>query len=210
MKFFSFIPKDDKFYRLLEELSACALDCARHLKLFVESTDESVRDRASKDIDGCKARAKKTVARVTDELCRSYITPFDREDVQELANQLYKITKTMEKVQERMMLHGLSPQHTDFSGQVGVILAEAEAMDVVIRDLSTSGNGEIVRQVQKLHDLEQEGDELLGRLLVNLFNAGHDTRDLILRKDIYDMLEKVIDRYRDIAAIALQIVLKHS
>ena len=55
-----------------------------------------------------------------------------------------------------------------------------------------------------------KGDLMLGELLVSLFNEGHTVRDLILRKDIYDMLEKVIDRYRDAAGVALRIVLKHS
>ncbi len=51
---------------------------------------------------------------------------------------------------------------------------------------------------------------MLGQLLKNLFKGDRDIRDLILRKDVYDMLEKVLDRYRDASAVALQIVLKHS
>ena len=65
-------------------------------------------------------------------------------------------------------------------------------------------------KVATLQDMELKGDAILGELLVTLFNEGHSTRDLILRKDIYDMLEKVLDRYRDAADVALQIVLKHS
>ena len=58
--------------------------------------------------------------------------------------------------------------------------------------------------------MEAHGDEVLGQLLKNLFKGDRDVRDLILRKDVYDMLEKVLDRYRDASAVALQIVLKHS
>ena len=68
----------------------------------------------------------------------------------------------------------------------------------------------IVGKVAQLHTLEANGDEVLGQLLSDLFKNHQDARDLILRKDIYDMLEKVLDRYRDAAEIALQIVLKHS
>jgi uncharacterized protein Yka (UPF0111/DUF47 family) len=55
-----------------------------------------------------------------------------------------------------------------------------------------------------------QGDAILAELLVTLFKEGRPARDLILRKDTYDMLEKVIDRYRDVSNIAVEIVLKHS
>ena len=67
-----------------------------------------------------------------------------------------------------------------------------------------------VAKARQLQELENKGDAILGELLVELFRNSTDPRDLILRKDIYDMLEKVIDRYRDAAGVALQIVLKHS
>ncbi len=209
MALFNLLPQDDKFFHLLEKLSAQALQCARHLKTFVETNDENVRAKAAIAIDDCKAAAKETMGQVTGELCRSYITPFDREDIQEFSSQFYKITKTMEKVRERMQLHGLSSHREDFTRQTALIVLEAEAMDAMVQDLSKGRNLQIQEKVAMLQDLELKGDAILGELLVNLFNEGHSVRDLILRKDIYDMLEKVIDRYRDAAGVALQIVLKH-
>ena len=85
-------------------------------------------------------------------------------------------------------------------------------MEDMVREL-TSGHSDSARILQKvnvLHDLENKGDAALGELLSALFKNYTEARDLILRKDIYDMQEKVIDRYRDAAAVALQIVLKHS
>jgi uncharacterized protein Yka (UPF0111/DUF47 family) len=204
-----FLPRQDKFHHLLGDLASHAHACAKHLKTFVESNDEQVRAASSGAIDDCKAAAKKTLANVTAELCRSYITPFDREDIQEFSNQLYKVTKTMEKVRERMQLHGLSSYREDFSRQTALIVREAETMEAMVRDLSKGHNLDIQKQVGILQDLEVQGDTILGELLVALFDEGHSTRDLILRKDIYDMLEKVIDRYRDAGSVALQIVLKH-
>jgi uncharacterized protein Yka (UPF0111/DUF47 family) len=208
-KLSNLLPRDDKFFRLLGELSRTAHDSANHLKIFVETSDEAARGQASKGIDDCKAAAKRAVAEVTEELCRSYITPFDREDIQDFSTQLYKITKTIEKVRERMQLHGLASHRDDFSRQTDLIVAEAEAMDGMVRDLSKGDIAHVPERVKILHDLELRGDAILGELLVNLFNEGHPTRDLILRKDIYDMLEKVIDRYRDAAGVALEIALKH-
>jgi uncharacterized protein Yka (UPF0111/DUF47 family) len=143
-------------------------------------------------------------------LCRSYITPFDRDDIQDFAAALYKIPKIMEKVKERMDLHGLAGEGRDFLRQVDVIVEEASAMDDIVKNLIRKPDSRRVQdKVSVLYDLEHKGDSILGELLATLFDEHTEARDLILRKDIYDMLEKVIDRYRDAAGVALQIVLKH-
>lgn len=212
MKLPRFLPRNDTFHELLGALAASSLEAARTLKVFVDG-DDTARARAAEAVLRHKEDSKRTLSRVTVELCRSYITPFDREDIQELSDQLYRATKTIEKVMERMRLHGLSSHREDFVQQTDLIVAEAEAMAATVRDLARLGSGDhadaVQARVETMHDLELTGDEVLGTLLVALFNEGHTTRDLILRKDIYDLLEKVIDRYRDAAAVALEIVLKH-
>jgi len=204
-------PKDNKFCVLLEGLSSQAHMCAVHLKTFVESADPAEQIRAGTEITACKARAKEQAAQVTAELCRTYITPFDREDIQEFCEQLYRITKTMDKIRERLELHNIISDEGDFARQVELIVEESEAMQDIVEALTKKGGEKaIIGKVATLHQLEAHGDEVLGQLLKNLFKGDRDVRDLILRKDIYDMLEKVLDRYRDAAAVALQIVLKHS
>jgi|JI10StandDraft_1071094.scaffolds.fasta_scaffold45555_2 uncharacterized protein Yka (UPF0111/DUF47 family) len=205
-------PKDNKFCVLLEGLSSQAHMCAVHLKTFVESADPAEQIRAGTEITACKARAKEQAAQVTAELCRTYITPFDREDIQDIAGDLYRIPKTIEKIKERVSTHGINSVKGDFSRQIDVIVQEAEAMQEMVRELTKSDHDDdrIVAKARQLQELENKGDAILGELLVELFRNSTDPRDLILRKDIYDMLEKVIDRYRDAAGVALQIVLKHS
>ena len=212
MKLPRFLPDNDVFHRLLAGLAANSLGAARGLAAFVAG--DAADAGAAGDIARGKAKAKRIVSDITVQLCRSYITPFDREDIQGLSEQLYKATKTIEKVAERMRLHGLANRQDDFSPQTALIVAEAEAMAAVIADLARLGSGDhaamVQRRIEAMHDLELKGDAVLGELLVALFDdADRATRDLILRKDIYDLLEKVIDRYRDTAAVALEIVLKH-
>lgn len=210
-KFPSFLPKEGKFCVLLEQLAVQASACARHLKTFVESKNEAERNRAGQSISDSRAEAKKLAAEMTRELCRTFVTPFDREDIQDISSDLYKIPKTIEKVKDRMSMHGLALDKGDFSRQIELIVQESEAMEAMVRDLARGQNSQQVQdKVALLYDLEHKGDAILGELLVSLFKNSNDARDLILRKDIYDMLEKIIDRYRDAAGIALQMVLKHT
>ena len=207
----SLLPKENKFCGILEQLAVQASACAHHLKTFVESAGEAERAKAAQAISNSRGQAKALAAAMTEELCRTFVTPFDREDIQDIASDLYKIPKTIEKVKDRMAMHGLAHDKGDFLRQIDLIVQEAEAMESMVRDLVAGRNGQQVQErIAFLYDLEHKGDAILGELLVSLFKGGGNARDLILRKDIYDMLEKIIDRYRDAAGVALQMVLKHT
>ncbi|MGE3479582.1 MAG: DUF47 domain-containing protein [Dongiaceae bacterium] len=207
---FNLIPSGEKFLTYLEQMAGKASACAHHLQNFVGTTDEAIRQKSVQEILSSRARAKALMAEISRELSRSFVTPFDREDIQDLAAELYKIPKTIEKVQDRLSRYKLQDEQGDFSRQIAVIVQEADAMDSMVQDLIRGRNNRKIQdQVAFLYDLEQRGDTILGDLLANLFQGACDPRDLILRKDIYDMLEKVIDRYRNAAGIVLQIVLKH-
>lgn len=205
------LPKEDKFCVILENLAHEASACAQHLQAFVSAQDTQSRDASAQALTEARARAKSLAADMTTELCRTFVTPFDREDLQDITADLYKIPKTIEKVKERLAMHDLALDRGDFNRQIDLIVKESEAMKEMVHDLTTRQSAQKVQdKVRVLYDLEHEGDAILGDLLVTLFRNTTDARDLILRKDIYDMLEKIIDRYRDAAGIALQMVLKHT
>ncbi len=208
MPFPSLLPKNDQFLDMIEQLGQAVCACPQHLKTYLEAKDSATRAQASQNIIDARLRSKDIAAQITAELCRSYVTPFDRDDIQDFSATLYKIPKIIEKVKERLDLHGL--EGADFMGQVDVIVQEAAAMNDLVGDLvRKTDTRRIQDKVRVLYDLEARGDAMLGQNLAQLFQTHTEARALILRKDIYDMLEKVIDRYRDAAGVALQIVLKH-
>ena len=204
------LPREDKFYVLMRALSEQAHISTLLLKEFIGASG-AARDEAGRKIAASKAEAKRLIEKVTRDVSLSFVTPFDREDIQEFSVHLYKIPKTIDKIRERFELHDISNEGGDFSRQVDLIVQEATEMQQIVEDLTKKGNEKaIIARVDVLHDLETRGDEALGELLKKLFHETKDARELILRKDIYDMLEKVLDRYRDASAVALQIVLKYS
>ena len=204
------LPSEGKFYRYLEQLSAEAHTSATHLKTFVESKDPRTRTEAGRAVSDCRNQAKKISTEVTKELCLTFITPFDREDIQQFSSYLYKITKSIEKVRQYIDLHDLHAVD-DLPRQIDLIIQEADAMDSMVQALIKGGKPEqIVEKAALLDALENKGDAVLSELLVGLMRDTKDVRLMILRKDIYDLLERAIDGYRDAAGIALQIALKHS
>lgn len=205
------LPSEDKFFELMRALSREAHDSAVLLNAFTAMPAGAERDVVSKKIVAVKAESKRLIQTVTKEVSISFVTPFDREDIQEFCGQMYKIPKTIDKIRERLELHNMGATDGDFAKQVSLIVQEAAAMQDIVEALTRKGAAKtVIDKVDELHALESSGDEVLSNLLHKLFTGAHDARELILRKDIYDMLEKVLDRYRDASAVALQIVLKHS
>lgn len=208
---FSLFPKDDKFYSLLEQLSGEVYDSAVCFKDFISSRNPATSLSAASRIQDARSRSKATSSKITEELCRSFITPFDREDIQDMSNLLYKIPKIIEKASDRIMMHGMDVSGGDFDRQIDLILQEAEILKKMLNALVTKqGDAQLVTFANQLKELELKGDTVRNELIVALFKSDRDVREIILRRDIYDMLEKVVDRFRDVASVVLQIVLKHS
>lgn len=208
---FSLKPREDRFFVLLQALAGQAQQSAGHLQAFINSTDTEQKAEAMKAMAAVRAEAKATSFEITRRLCQTFITPFDREDIQDLSDDLYVIPKIIEKVASRVRMYDLGKDKSDFARQIGVIVQEAAATKDMVRALTgANGASEIMKHVTALRELENQGDKVRNDLLEHLFSEVSDARALILRKDVYDMLEKVIDRYRDAANVALKIVLKYS
>ncbi|MBK8190601.1 MAG: DUF47 family protein [Vampirovibrionales bacterium] len=207
----SLLPKEEKFYHMMEELAGFAYQSVEQLNRIVRDDDPMAIVQIGQSMSEIKAKAKRCYYNMTSEICRTFITPFDREDIQAFGHTLYKIPKIADKIQERMIVHRLQPFNGDFTSLVDIISQQNEALKAVIGILNNNRKlNEMNERVATLHELEDRGDHLLGRLIADLFWSISDTRELILRKDIYEMLEEVTDYYRDCANVALQIVLKHS
>ncbi len=204
------LPSEAKFHRLIEQLAQQTYASARHLKTMVSSTDSPTRKEAAAAITSCKAQSKILMNEITRELCLTFVTPFDREDIQSFSSTLYKIPKTIEKVRDLLEFHNVTDIR-DLIPQADLILEETEAMKSMVESLIKGPKTEEIMQKAALLDaLETRGDDILSHLLADLLRNTQDARTLILKKEAYDILERVIDRYRDAAAIALQIVLKNS
>lgn len=212
MSLFNLLPKEEKFYDMIGDLNGHAHESARQLALLVHASNDAQRKEAAQRIRDSKDNAKKVKTLMVREVCQTFITPFDREDMQELAEAFYNIPKLIDKTQDRMMRHDLEAVDDDFNQFADVISRQADIMEEIIQMIQKSPKlHKMNDKVRDIHELEDKGDNLLGDMLEQAFQVRVSTpAGLILRKDVYEMLEDVTDFYRDIANIALRIVLKHS
>jgi hypothetical protein len=154
---------------------------------------------------------KRITQELTEQLSKTFITPLEREDIQGLAAALYKIPKTVEKIGERVLicpedLHGLS-----FKKQVELLDQAAETVLAMVKALRTGMDIGTAREMNdKLQTIEGAADKLELELLHDLYHGDYEAKHMIFLRDLYELLEKVVDRCRDAGNIILQVALKYA
>ncbi|WP_266159274.1 DUF47 domain-containing protein [Dyella silvatica] len=200
--------KGDKFYGLLEQSSEAAHESARALHELVTHTDHAP---VMASFAATRAREKALAAQISEELVNTFVTALDREDIDALNSALYKIPKTIEKFAERYEIVSSRIAGIDF-GQRALVLERATV--VVVEMIGELRRGLRIDPVKKLQDrlqaLESEGDRRLLAPYRTLYVEGNDAMRAMLAKDLFELLEKAIDKCRDVGNIVYSIVLKNS
>ncbi|MCY2931685.1 MAG: DUF47 family protein [Planctomycetota bacterium] len=149
--------------------------------------------------------------RMLDRLARMFITPLDRDDIQRAASRLDDVLDEMDTAANRMMLFKIE-RPTEDSKALGRVLVKATALLIeAFGQLHELRKPEAMQSLcVEVHTQENEGDRLTQHAMANLFEQATDPRDIIKWKDVYEILEKAIDRCEDVADVLQNIVVKHS
>jgi uncharacterized protein Yka (UPF0111/DUF47 family) len=200
--------KGDKFYGLLEASADAARQSTRAL---IALLNAQVSTRSLDEFRVARRREKELFAQISQALVDTFVTALEREDIEALAGALYKIPKTVEKFAERYVLFCDRLVDVDFASRAAML---EKATDVIVQmtsQLRTGPRLDVVRDLnERMQSIESEADRLILDLYRDLFTNERDPAKLILRKDLFELLEKAIDRCRDAGNVIFQIVLKNS
>ena len=200
--------KGDKFYGLLEQSAEAARESAKALHELVTQTDHTPVMAA---FAAARKREKALATQISEELINTFVTALDREDIEALNSALYKIPKSVEKFAERYAIVTSRMEGVEF-GQRTLVLTRST--DVVVELIGELRRGLRIDPVKKLQDrmqtLESEGDRMLLAPYRTLYLESDDAMRAMLAKDLFELIEKAIDRCRDVGNIVYSIVLKNS
>lgn len=200
--------KEDKFFTLLE---ASAEEARTSVQALVKLSKEIENPSATDDFAYARRKDKKITQEISEAVYTTFITALEREDIEELSNALYKIPKTVGKFSERVMLAPQYVKGIDFSKQISLL---ERATDIVLELVKSLRDGMNLEKVKDLNDklqfLEGEADKHIMTLYKDLFSGKHDPIQVVVLKDLYELLEKVIDRCRDAGNVIAHIALKNS
>ncbi len=200
--------QEDKFFNLLE---ASAQEARTSVQALVKLSKGLEKPTGTEEFAYARRKDKQITKEISDAVYTTFITALEREDIEELSNALYKIPKTVEKFTERALL---APQHVrgiDFSRQITLLEGATDIVLELVKSLRDKMNlGRIKELNDKLQFLEGEADKHMVVLYKDLFSGKHEPVQVIVLKDLYELLEKVIDRCRDAGNVIAHVALKNS
>jgi len=200
--------KGDRFQGLLE---AAAKEANESARLLIELIKSPSATGTLDDLTLARRKEKKIAEQISEELVNTFVTGLDREDIEALSLALRKIPKTAEKFAERWMLAAPHLHGVDFTRQ-GEMMEKAthEVFNMVSQLREMNHLDKVKGMNDKLQFIEGEADKLMLELLKDLYSGKYDALRAIVIRDLYELMEKVIDRCRNAGNVVMHIVLKNS
>jgi predicted phosphate transport protein (TIGR00153 family) len=206
------MPKEPKFYVLLKQMAEVSAEAAIIMLDCVKNIDyETVVDYAKK-IKAYEKKGDHTLIKIFDELNTTFITPFDREDIHDLANRLDDVMDYLNSCAKKIMLYRpkLIPES---AGELARLIDRAsDIVLIAVTELSNiKRNSKHIKEIcNELHDIENSADEVYEEFLSNLFANEKDSIEIIKLKEIMQELEKATDAAEDVGKIIKTIIVKYA
>lgn len=200
--------KDDMFLNLLE---ASAEEARTSVATITQILRQPQANPILQPISVLRRNDKKITNQISEQLTKTTVTTLEREDIQALATALYKIPKTVEKFAERYLTCASMLTNADFSRHAYLMEQATEHVVAMVKCLRSRVHLEEVKDLNgRLQQVEGDADKLMLELLKDLYGGKHEGLQVLALKDLYELLEKIIDRCRDAGNVVTHIVLKNS
>lgn len=204
---FSLLPREDEYFDLFSQITGKVQEATNLLVRMVsdDSADFIAYARQIKDVEhGCDEITHK----ITTKLNKSFITPFDREDIYTLAVALDDVCDYIDAAARAIRMYDIRVFNEYVRQLARLLNSQASAMNSAVGMLKnpTGMNAQIV----EIHRLENEADEAYSRAIGDLFKNSKDPIEVIKVKELLEILENGTDKCEQVANIMESVVLKHS
>jgi len=200
--------KGDKFYGLLESSAAAARESARALGELLATPPAQ---RSLEAFKLARQKEKSLAAEISQELVNTFVTALEREDIEALSNALYKIPKVVEKFAERYSLASERVGDVDFVSRAAMLERACTVLEEMVGLLRKGMALETTKALNdKLQAIEAEADRLILELYRDTYLNETDPMRYLILKDLFEILEKAIDRCRDAGNVIYGVVLKNA
>ncbi len=206
-----FVPKDRKFYPLFEEASANMVAISNVLvELMLTPTIEK-RTPLVRQIEKLEHVGDEITHTIFQEVSVTFITPFDREDIQRLASVLDDVIDYIHGSAKRIELYKVDPIHPSMIKLSELIQQCAVELNVAISSLRSMKNMMKVREaLVRVNSLENHADDIFDGAVARLFEDEKDAIQIIKIKEVLSALETATDKCEDVANVLESIIVKHS
>ena len=205
----SWIPREHKFFDQFDGVTKIIVDAAQMFADLVDHFDH--RERRMNDLRELEHQCDVAVAGILTSLGRTFITPFDREDIHTLATSLDDVLDNMEEAAYRLTAFRID-KPTPEAVKMSLIIQQAcnHVQRAVHLCRGQLGSNEIATELREISRLENEADEVFRNVEADLFANPPEIMTFIKQRDLYAWLESTVDSCRDVAHVINEIVVKGS
>src|ERR1700753_1652147 len=207
-----FVPKDKKvFFPLFEQAANNVVTMATMLVEVVNSTNPATREELIKQIDRLASKGDEITRQLYLELGKNFITPFDREDIHQLASAIDDVADNIQGAANRMSLYRIDDFNEHIKKLSELILQASQDLEKAVRELKDLRNvRNIADSCIRINSVENQADYVFDRAVADLFLYKKDAIRLIKYKEILAALETATDMCEDAANVMESILVKNA
>jgi predicted phosphate transport protein (TIGR00153 family) len=206
-----FQPKDRVFYGLFEKVVETNTLMGQKLKELVNTPDFNDRQVIINQIEALEHTNDENTHDIFTELGRNFITPFDREDIHALASALDDVADYIYSASKKINFYKVDPMEQGFQKMAEVIALSTETLHGAVMELRNMKNvSSITNALVKVNSLENQADDIYDMSIEKLFDTEPDAKEVIKKREIYQVMEIVTDKCEDAANVIESIIIKYA
>jgi uncharacterized protein len=199
------LKKDEKFFKIFGQMTVHILEAAEILGSMLRNPEQDLALLAAK-VKDLEHKGDELTHHVIEELNKTFITPFDREDIYDLSKALDDVLDLIDSTATRIVLFRINSPISMAPELVAVLLSQVVEMGAAVSNLKD--NDHVVERCIEINRLENDADRLFQMAIVSLFEQVKDPIEVIKRKEIIETLEAATDRAEDVANVLESIIVK--
>jgi predicted phosphate transport protein (TIGR00153 family) len=205
-----FVPKDHSFFPLFESDAQNLVRAADLLRTLMSSTTTEERERLHKEIKDVEHIGDEITTKTYLQLNKSFITPFDREDIHELTANIDDVVDSINGISRRVCLYKPKKLIPVYKEMAELIYTAAKEIEISVHCLKdpVANKEKIMAACEKVKDIEHKADELYFSGVQELFEKEEDTKELLKNNKILEILERCVDEEEDITDTLKAILIK--
>jgi uncharacterized protein Yka (UPF0111/DUF47 family) len=206
-----FTPKDRVFYSLFEEVADGVARMGKLMKEAVAEPDVDKRAAITSQVEDQEHVNDDLTHRVFTELGRNFITPFDREDIHYLASSLDDICDYIYAAVKKINFYKVNPNDTGIQKLADLIEQGATQIQAAVKELRNMRDmRKITDALVKVNSIENQADDIFDLSIERLFESEPDAKEVIKKREIYQVMEIVTDKCEDAANVIESIIIKYA
>jgi uncharacterized protein len=206
-----FLPKDRVFFQLFENVAEELVKMGNKLKEVVNEPDFDKRGKLIQEIEDMEHVNDDYTHNIFTELGKNFITPFDREDIHYLASSLDDIADYIYAAAKKINFYRVNPNETGFIKMAELIAVGCVQVHKAVTELRNMKNmRQITDALVAINSIENQADDIFDMSIERLFAVEPDAKEVIKKREIYQVMEIVTDKCEDAANVIESIIVKYA